>query len=64
MPGSYEEIDAAIAWAKKFLGRPDLQASDIDDNFICFELEPALADEALEALRQQAIAIFKQVVSC
>lgn len=31
---------------------------------LCFELEPALADEALEALRQQAIAIFKQVVSC
>ncbi|MGB3208298.1 MAG: hypothetical protein WBB28_25215 [Crinalium sp.] len=60
--GSIQQVEEAIAWARELCEVPDDYA-DINDDFICFDLEPAIRDRYLENQTELALSIFEQVLS-
>lgn len=64
VPGSIEAVESAIAWAKEIYGdRFPTEYHKIDDDFICCELDSAICELELDAMREQAIEIFQQVIN-
>ncbi|AFZ11565.1 hypothetical protein Cri9333_0622 [Crinalium epipsammum PCC 9333] len=62
VPGSIQQVEEAIAWARELCEVPNDYA-DINDDFVCFDLEPAIRDRYLENQVECALSIFQQVLS-
>ena len=62
VPGSIQQVESAINWAREFCAVPD-EYSKIDEDFIYCDLEEAIRDHHLKNEIESALFIFKQVLS-
>ena len=60
IPGSIQQVEDAITWAREYCEVPD-DYTNIDDDFICFDLEVAIRDCHLEKQINFALGIFELV---
>ena len=62
VPGSLPEVEQAISWAKKIIDLPSFLC-ELDDDFICYEFEPALQEIVLERVKKDVLEVFSQVIT-
>lgn len=63
VPGSIPKVEEALNWCKSIVGDAfPKHRSEIDEDFVCFVLHDALREIALEEVRQEVLAVFKEVV--
>lgn len=71
LPGSIPKVEEALNWCKTVVGdsasahaglRFPQHTSEIDDYFLCFELESTLRELELDKIRQQILKIFSDVI--
>lgn len=64
LPGSILEVEEALNWCKAIVGDSFPQhTSEIDDSFLCHELESILRETKLNQIRQQVIEIFSDIIA-
>lgn len=61
LPGSLSEIEEVLSWLESLVDIPE-HPCDIDEDFICIELEDSLREIVLDRVKKDVLKIFKDIV--